>query len=187
MISRILHRVRSKRAGFTLIETLMAILILSTAIAGPMTIASRGLHAALASKNKTTAFYLAQDAMEYIRYKRDSNRLSGAAWLSGLSSCISADGSTSCTINSFDTLDANACIGSCAPINYDSTNSKYLYSNGGSNRASNFTRSVYITCAGGSACSSAEAQIKIVVSWVDIGSATAKPFVTIQEDLLNWQ
>ena len=76
----------NKMKGFTLIETLVAILLLSSAIAGPMTIAARGLYASTIVRNEVTAYYLAQDAMEYIRYARDSNSLTGSDWLSNLGS-----------------------------------------------------------------------------------------------------
>ena len=96
-----------KKKGFTLIETLVAILILTTAIAGPLTIASRGLNAALIAKDQTTASYLAQDAIEYVRAVRDTNRLLGGDWLTGaggsgaitnLSGCISQN----CIVDSLD-------------------------------------------------------------------------------------
>ena len=58
------HLFKQKIArGFTLIETLIAVLILTTAIAGPLTIASKGLTATLVAKDQISAFYLAQDAV----------------------------------------------------------------------------------------------------------------------------
>src|SRR3989344_3852661 len=82
-----------KNRGFTLIETLIAVLLLSVAITGPLTIASKGLTATLVAKDQFIAFYLAQDAVEYVRYVRDSNCLAAvggaggcaaSAWLANL-------------------------------------------------------------------------------------------------------
>ena len=60
-------------------ETLIAVLVLSLAITGPLTIAQKGLQAALISKDQDTAFYLARDAVEYVRFVRDTNCLKAGA------------------------------------------------------------------------------------------------------------
>ncbi len=97
------QRLPAGRRGFTLIETLVAVMILATAIAGPLTLASRALNTSLIAKDQITAYYLAQDAIEYVRYARDTNRLQGGDWLSGagaadqskiisLTNCVSATG-----------------------------------------------------------------------------------------------
>ncbi len=57
--------------GFTIIETLIAVAILMIAIVGPLTIAHRGLIAAITAREQITANYLAQDAMEYLKNIRD--------------------------------------------------------------------------------------------------------------------
>ncbi len=74
-------------AGFTLIESMVAISILLIAITGPLVVARQGLVASRFAKNQITAFYLAQDAIEYIRSVRDSNFLSGSGWLTNLTDC----------------------------------------------------------------------------------------------------
>ena len=63
------------KRGFTLIETLVAISVLVVAITGPLTLASQSLFAAVYAKDQTTAFYLAQEAIEMVRNKRDNNIL----------------------------------------------------------------------------------------------------------------
>jgi type II secretory pathway pseudopilin PulG len=57
--------------GFTLVESLVAISILMVAIVTPMTIAQKGLGSANYSKDQMTASFLAQDALEFIKNKRD--------------------------------------------------------------------------------------------------------------------
>jgi prepilin-type N-terminal cleavage/methylation domain-containing protein len=82
-----------KTAGFTLVETLVAISILSLSIAATFTAVQNGLQNSTLAKDQTTAFYLAQEAMEFIKNKRDENALNSineqpnpvTNWLSGFS------------------------------------------------------------------------------------------------------
>ena len=75
---------RSTATGFTLVETFVAMTVLLVAIVAPMTIASRGLQSSFFAKEQVTAFYLGQEAMEFIRKERDENLLTGGSWLAGL-------------------------------------------------------------------------------------------------------
>ena len=69
------QKFKIKNRGFTLIETLVAIAVLSLAITGPMVIAQKGIGSAIYARDEVTAFYLAQEAIEYIRNVRDTNRI----------------------------------------------------------------------------------------------------------------
>lgn len=61
--------------GFTMVETLVSVAILMMAIAGPLTIAQKGLSSALLAQDQATASFLAQDAMEFIKNIKESNIL----------------------------------------------------------------------------------------------------------------
>lgn len=63
--------------AFTLIETLIAITIITIAIVGPMTAASRAIVAAQSARDQLTASYLAQEGVEYVRAIRDDAYLAG--------------------------------------------------------------------------------------------------------------
>ena len=65
----------TKNAGFTLVETLVAIAILMIAIAGPLTVAEKGLSAAIYARDQMMASYLAQDGMEYVKNVVDTNEI----------------------------------------------------------------------------------------------------------------
>lgn len=82
----------SFRRGFTLLEALVATSILMVAVAAPITIAQKGLSSAVYSKNQMIASYLAQDAIEYIKNKRDENFIKNVNnptdWLYGLDPCV---------------------------------------------------------------------------------------------------
>jgi Tfp pilus assembly protein PilV len=73
------------RDGFTLIETLFAILIFSAALVSLLVIAGKGISATGQVKNETIAFYLAQEGLEVVRNIRDSNFVSGNTWDGGFS------------------------------------------------------------------------------------------------------
>ncbi|MEK7109478.1 MAG: prepilin-type N-terminal cleavage/methylation domain-containing protein [Patescibacteria group bacterium] len=177
--------------GFTLIETLVAVLILVTAIAGPLTIASKGLQTALVAKDQTTAYYLAQDAVEFVRFARDTNRLQGNNWLVGsgsgstnLAGCVSGSGAIKCQFDSLANYPLNpaSCPGGlCDPMNYDATNHYFNYNT--NNQRSIFTRAVAITTPVGG--SNTEASLVVTVSWSDLPGLTHT--ITVRENLFDWQ
>lgn len=66
---------RRLSAGFTLIETMVAISMLSMSIVAPMSLAAHSLASAYYARDQVTAFYLAQEGIESIRSIRDANIL----------------------------------------------------------------------------------------------------------------
>ena len=93
------HSHNSRQNGFTLVETLVAISVLLLAIIGPMTIASRGLQSSQFAKDRITAFYLAQEAIEIARWNRDTGALEGDAFSSSISSyCTDESGTEGCSV-----------------------------------------------------------------------------------------
>ena len=58
--------------GFSLVEAMAGIFILSIVVGGPIVIAGRAAQDIRQSKEAFTATYLAQELIELIRYKRDS-------------------------------------------------------------------------------------------------------------------
>ena len=169
--------------GFTLIETLVAVLLLTAAIAGPLSIAARGLLGASVARDQVTAFYLAQDAMEYIHYVRDSNTLSDNPWLSGLDSCLGANG---CAVDSIQNT-AVICDSPCQVLGYNTTYRYFSYSS--PMTPQQYRRVISITtpvgtndCTTGHGC---EAAVTVTVSWSDRGSITRS--ITVKENLFDWQ
>ncbi len=72
-----------KLAGFTLVETLVAISILLIVIIGPMTIAQKGIQNAYFAREQVTAVFLAQEAIEAVRELRDADALDAYSVASG--------------------------------------------------------------------------------------------------------
>ena len=117
-------------SGFSLIETLVAIIILITALLGPLTLAIYSIRNASLSQNEIIAYNLAQEAMELVRNQRDTNFIAGlgATWASqGLAACFSGGGcGVEALTGSFQTCSVlNNCI-----IKFDSTSGLYGHTTG---------------------------------------------------------
>ena len=169
------------RAGFTLIETLVAISILVIAIAAPMTLASQSLSTAYYARDQITAFHLAQEAIEAIRSVRDKNVL---LTMSGTPTDLLADiPNTSGQPFTIDTRDnsMSVCSGTCEPIKNQSTTGIYGYGSDSSWSVTRFTRSVRVTQVGGT---NDEVKVAVEVSWRS-GSFQERHF-TINNNLYQW-
>ncbi|MDE2071541.1 MAG: prepilin-type N-terminal cleavage/methylation domain-containing protein [Patescibacteria group bacterium] len=194
MINNVLKKIK----GFTLIETMVAVLILATAIAGPLTIASKGLSSALIAKDQIGAFYLAQDAMEYVRFLRDTSCLQQSAgtqgcstWLSTLLPCVSADGTQTCALDSFgnpaDGVSGHASVvqctsNVCTPLYYNGATHYFTYN------SSNATLSLYtrtVSIQNPAFGSNDESVVTVKVVWRDVGGVLRS--VVVRENLFNWQ
>lgn len=110
-----------KNKGFTLVETLVAVSILVIGSLGPIVIAAQGIASGGYAKDQITAYYLAQEGIEYIRSIRDGNALQGlpsSSWLNGID--IACDGSAvgefGCTIDARTDAIAACGSGGCAPM-----------------------------------------------------------------------
>jgi prepilin-type N-terminal cleavage/methylation domain-containing protein len=73
-----------KNKGFTIIETIIAITILSVGIVGTYFFISHFVKYTSISKNRLTAAYLSLEGIEIVKNIRDSNWLNGINWNSGL-------------------------------------------------------------------------------------------------------
>ena len=71
--------------GFSLIEIIVAIGIVSVGIISIISLFSVSLKDEVRSKNKVVAVYLAQEALEVVRWQRDTNWKNRVVWGSGIS------------------------------------------------------------------------------------------------------
>lgn len=168
--------------GFTLVETLVAIFVLTLSITGPLFIAQQSFISAVTARDRTTASFLAQEGVEYIRSVRDHNYLSGRAWLTGLSTCIG--GGRACTIDPIGTYPRiGSCTnGNCPPLQKTSSGI-FGYQNGVEN--TKFIRTIRITQDGisGGDGLPAEVLVEVSVQWTNRGVTRT---TTVQERLFNW-
>ncbi len=126
-------------AGFTLVETLVAISILSLVTTATLTAVQSALTNTNTTKDKITAFYLAQEGMEFIKNIRDENTLNilngaGTSWLAGLSGAVGDP----CYFGKVCRIDSPAktitycgmSLNSCPNLNQDTVSKLYGYNGG---------------------------------------------------------
>ncbi len=182
--------------GFTLVETLVAISILSLSIVATFTAVQNGLQTSNLAKDQITAFYLAQEAMEYIKNIRDQNALKTIVngtttnWLSGLATpgdpCDMAAGKT-CTIDSphippsLAVVSCDGGFGTCPVINQDSVSSLFGYNAGWT--PTYFKREVQFASVPNT-LPNVEVAVTIRISWTNHGRAQS---FQVKESLFDRQ
>lgn len=179
---------RTSSRGFTLVETLVAVMLLSVAVVAPMSLASRSLGSAYYARDQITAFYLAQEAIEALRSIRDSQILIIAGSSSGVPDIFGliphqnepftvdgrkGDASTAIAL----------CNGTCPPLQTDNT--LYGYPGVGDDpnlwTPTHFTRTIHAYAIPGS---TDEIRVTVTVAW-QTGSIQERSF-TISENMYRW-
>ncbi len=133
--------------GFTLIETLFAILIFSSALIALMTIAGRGISATANAEQTTTASYLAQEGIEVVRNMRDSNYNNNLPWDNGfLGLGLGCTQAAPCMIQygTGTVPKLAACSGGACPVVYQSQITGFYEDQGSQSIPSQYTRTIYV-------------------------------------------
>ena len=182
-----------KFGGFTLVETLVAIVVITFAVIGPYQIVQGVLQTAFKSRDQIMASALAQEGMEYVREVRDSNYLynargGGVNWLNGLDGTNGPNCYTSaCVVDSHyypptARFVAGSSITSCGnstcasqPLYLNSSSYRYNQQNVGTK--TKFVRKVQLT-----QISTTETLVTVTVTWDNHGIQTVK----LEEYLQNW-
>lgn len=178
-------QIPTSKAAFTVLETIIAIAVVSLAIAGATSAVRTGLVGSSLAKDQVKAFYLAQEAVEIIRNKRDGNILTSyngtpTNWLAGI-----AEAGDPCAPGNTCRVDATGFGGvflyfcgmswnTCPVLSQDS--STYLY--GYSGVQTSFKREIQIETI-----SATEVSITVQVSWIH--GAIGRSFKT-KTTLMNW-
>lgn len=175
---RVWHDIKKSGKGFTLIETMVAVTILTVAIVSPMTLTTRSLTSAYYARDQIAAFHLVQEAIEAVRSVRDGNILRNALGtpvdlLSGIPS-VTGDPFTVDTRNN----SMNLCVSTCPPL--QTNGSLYGYDTGAGWTATRFTRTVRATFVTGTD----EVRVSVTLSWRS-GVYQERTF-TISENLYRW-
>jgi len=194
-------RTHTLQHGFTLLETMVAISLLMLSIVGPLTIAQKSVKTSTYTKNRTTAYYLAQDAIEYLRNIRDTNSLRGNNWaqlLTIYAPCISASSADRCF---FDTMNPPAniinnpkggliqrCVeGSCPKLTYLDAFGYFGYITGTLGIVeSQYRREVTITPINTTAEGNRELLLRVDVIW-DEGILGGEKKISLYDEVYDWQ
>src|SRR3989338_6108166 len=133
------------KTGFTLLEALISIAIILVAISTSFSVVPQGQIAVQHIRNQMVASYLAQEAVEIVRNKRDKGMFfatppNSPNWLADpeLANCVSEMGDTvlkKCTVNALgfgELLDECNGVGECPPLKYVEypVTGRRLYGNG---------------------------------------------------------
>lgn len=191
----------NKQRGFSMIETLVAITMLTLAVSAPLALAGRSLIAANYAKDQVTAFNLAQEAIEVVRSLRDRQLICIAHgvtvgggvctptddWLTHIKDVSGTLVGTTASPIPF-TVNTNSgvllrCTSTCSPLNFQSSTGFYTYDSGAGYTASRFTRTVTVTRR--DAPATGQATIRAVVTWTSGGLGSLRT-VSIEEDILQW-
>ncbi|MBI4121236.1 MAG: prepilin-type N-terminal cleavage/methylation domain-containing protein [Parcubacteria group bacterium] len=161
--------------GFSLIEALVAISVLVLSLTGTMTVASRGLFSSDVARDQIVAFYLAQEAVEFVRNVRDNNALGDVDWLTRLDpTCTSTD--CRIDVNATPPNDIVSCGAAC-PVLRLSSNDIFNY---GSGTDTVFRRTVRIN----ETVADREATIDVTIAWDRRGHERN---FTIREHIFHWK
>ncbi|MBI4086787.1 prepilin-type N-terminal cleavage/methylation domain-containing protein [Candidatus Kaiserbacteria bacterium] len=167
------------QGGFSLIEALVAISILLVAIAGPMTIAARGLQTAFYAREQVTGFSLAQEGVELVRAWRDGNALLGAPWLAGLPGVCTSN-SHGCGIDARASGVVNCNVPNNCRLNYDEGDRGFYTHAAGA--PTPFIRRIWIDPVSGPGGN--EAEVVVEVSW-ESGFFASERNVTVRSRIFN--
>lgn len=173
--------------GMTLIETLVAITILSVAIVAPMSLTMQSLASAYYARDQIVASNLAQEAIESVRAARDSNILRLAlndpdptctptTLLCGFPT-IGIDGVD--FIIDTRTNEMTPCNGTCPRLQTDPDQSLYGYQSGWGDTA--YRRTIHAEFLDES-----QNEIRLTVTVTRVDGLHTMPPVVLYENLYRW-
>ncbi len=180
------------KKGFTLLETLIAIAIMTVAVGAAFGMAQKSFQFTYQVKNQATAYFLAAEGLELVRNMRDNTALTNSAldpnaqtgWLSNFTSYLGKGFDIDPISEEISDCSGGSINGLCQLYQvFDSGSSIYTWKNdSGNSPASTFYRSINIACLPADCQpndSGAEAVVTSTVVWP--GNS-----VVLTETLTNW-
>lgn len=172
--------IKSRQKGFTLIEALVALVILSTALVPLLALSNRSTSLAASIRNNLVASNLAQEGSEVVRNLRDQNWVNGLAFDAGLADC----GQATCNWRVQWNSTVPIALGANPPLLFDAATSLYGYTAG---NPSIYTRTVSIARSG-----AAHMVVTSTVSWPErgrttLGCASGYRCIKVETHLFDWK
>lgn len=193
-------RIKKLNLGFTLLETVVALGIIVTTVAGPMSLIVRGVLSSSFSKNKVTAVNLAQEGLELIRQVRENNiicdQLNGPSswdWFKDptppgnpiITAAVEADADATETIScgAQSIITPKLTVYAATKLRFDPTTGFYRY---GGAQETIFSRRIDIDqpSADGNIPASEQRDITVTVNWKERGF---DKILVLKERMYNWR
>jgi type II secretory pathway pseudopilin PulG len=186
-----INKQAKKNSGFTLVETMFAVFILTSTIVGLMTIVANNLFAARYARDEITVNYLLQEAVDYIRNDRDTLIFFGDGGMDNFFGKYGAacSGGSGCTINALSRENPKPCpygLG-CPYLYYDKnadTTPFYVLDNGvgvGDKVKTNFRRKIVVER---DSINPDEINVTVTVDWQN---GTLPMSRSLKTSFLKWQ
>lgn len=179
--------------GFTLVETIVAVFILTLALTSLLGLTSQSLFTARYARNEITANYLLQEVVDYIRNQRDSiafqKKDNGGGWQVFLDKfgeqststlCFSSQGCYFNVSNTSDPIITACSLSGCPYLKYDenASNGHFYYNDDFSGLDSSFKRIIKLSNP-----TTDELLISVTMEWTNGKSNRSR---TLSTSLLNW-
>jgi len=177
------------KKGFTLVEAMFAVFILTFTIVGLMTVVSNSLFAARYARDEITANYLLQEVVDYIRNDRDSSVFlksaegsSDTLWESFYTKYSLCNDSGSGCILDVSKEEIKSCTETNCYLYYDSSAQNKSFYNYDSNdgKKTKFRRQITVSHGG----SPDEITVYVKVMWKN---GNKDKSIDLQTSLLRWQ
>ena len=165
-----------KNRGFTLIETVVGVAVLTTVLIGPIAFLTTAFTRSEASEDKLTGLYLAEEGLELVRRVRDNNVLSGSAWNTGLQN----NGTALYEMDFTSNYTTPQSVVAPRKLYFNIGSGVYSYTNDGSPE-SKFTRIITFN----STLDPNQLRVKSRVEWDN--RIVGTHFVELEETLYNWE
>lgn len=166
-----------KNKGLTLIETLIAITILMMSTVMPLVIYSNSISNSRYASEQVTASYLAQEAVELVKYEIYTEFNNGNGWFSSLPNCNGNGIGNTCTVD----VVSGVCSGSACDKRLYIDSVSNLYKNKSSNGV---PTKFYRTVVFDNNPPKDGAPVSSTVTWKD---GTKNKSVTVKMYLTKWR
>ena len=170
--------IRSSQNGFTIIESLVALAILSLSLMPMLVVVTMSSRIATSVKNNLVAAMLAQEGIEVVRAIRDTNWLNGRVFYIGLNEDAET-GTTKDGLVQYDTADSLMPYDASAKLYVDNNSGIYSYDNNSGSSPTLFTRKISVT-----KISNAELKIISEITW---NEPPRSKIISVEDHLFDWK